>query len=476
MVLQRQIPARPAGRGGEATSGTDVAGDSRADAFSAALTQEKRSAASERDQVDEPQETATEEDAELADGQPQADAGGSDEILNLLSGLMSSAAYSRDAKLGNGAPSAEAEVTGPDTTASEDATAMDDVAVPAANGRAAPRKVAGATGKDTPESAAPTLHDAAGQKPAAEAAGGLAKPVAVEAPAEGKPAPAAIGAQVSAAATAIAGQGAPQTKSATQPQDRHKDAAAAKDVLQALGMDRDAKQAETDIIKPRPRGANAGRQDPAADTRMDEIIGNKGGKVEVIETRRFMPAQNMSANAQLVTRSLAELGATAMAAQRAAPLQTTALAAAQSATQPAGQTLHTLKLQLNPASLGSVTAELRLSGDDLTVEIKVQTAEAYRHIKEDNQAILKALRAQGFGVEQISVQHVVGSERAGNQTAQQGFQGGQQNTGSGDAQSSGRESGRNSTGQQGSGTQGGQAHEQSSYAGSGAGRADGVYL
>ena len=192
----------------------------------------------------------------------------------------------------------------------------------------------------------------------------------------------------------------------------------------------------------------------------------------MIESRRFMPAQAMSANAQLLTRSLVDAGNTALSAQRAAPPQPIA----QTGPQQAGQTLHTLKLQLNPVSLGAVTAVLKLSGDDLSVEIKVQTAEAYRQIKQDNESIVKALRGQGFGVEQITVQHVAGTDRASSQTPQQGFQPGQQGAGSSDTQSSGRESGRNNASQQGSGSQGGQGHEQSSYAGSGTGRTDGVYL
>jgi hypothetical protein len=139
--------------------------------------------------------------------------------------------------------------------------------------------------------------------------------------------------------------------------------------------------------------------------------------------------------------------------------------------------LHTLKLQLNPASLGSVTAVLKLSGEELTVDIKVQTAEAYRQLSDDNQAILKALRAQGFGVEQISIQHVVGPDRSANQAQQQaGQQNSFQGPGSGDAQASGREAGgqggRNQFGSQHEG----QGHDQKPFSSPDARRSDGVYL
>ena len=103
MVLQRQVPARPVAKAGEGFAGDDAAGDGRSDAFSAALSQEKRSA------VAEPQDKRTvaaqsgkvasdeETDADTETGEPddqlESGSGQSDEVLNLLSGLMSSAAF-----------------------------------------------------------------------------------------------------------------------------------------------------------------------------------------------------------------------------------------------------------------------------------------------------------------------------------------------------------------------------------------------
>jgi chemotaxis protein MotD len=283
---------------------------------------------------------------------------------------------------------------------------------------------------------------------------------------------AATGAAAAAAAQAVVQPGL-KAPAADTGAERQKDQTSVREVMRALGIEGSAQQpTDAEAGKRDLRSGNGGRQRDVADRRLDDAMGAKGGKVEVVESRKFMPAQNMSANGQLLTRTLAEVGSTAIAAQKAAPAQQLA----QTGLPQPGQTLHTLKLQLNPASLGSVTAVLKLTGDDLSVEIKVQTAEAYRQIKEDNQSMLKALRAQGFGVEQISVQHVAGPDRTSSQTPQQGFQASQQGTGSNDAQSSGRESGRNNAGQQGAGNQGGQAHEQASYSGPGTGRTDGVYL
>lgn len=496
MVLQRQVPARPVAKAGEGFTGADAAGDGRSDAFSAALSNEKRSAAAEpqdkrtvvadSDQVGSGEETDAGTDSGEPDDLISSGPGQSDEVLNLLSGLMSSAAYSDDVDLGKTAQGeqvvADAGEMAAGADAAEEAPAgkpdaavmikpgkpgSDDSSVASANaaGAKAARPQAGA--EAVAANASPTITDA--QK----AAPGQASTVqpGQHASADAGSATAAPATLASAAAAALTGQGtqAPAKASTTESgSDRQKDQAAIREVMRALGMEGEARPADDAGI----RGRNAGRQGDASERNGDEPASLKGGKVEVIESRRFMPAQTMSANAQLVTRSLVDAGTTALSAQRTAPAQPVA----QTGPQQAGQTLHTLKLQLNPVSLGSVTAVLKLSGEDLSVEIKVQTAEAYRQIKQDNESIIKALRGQGFGVEQITVQHVAGPDRASSQTAQQGFQPSQQGPGSSDAQSSGSESGRNNAGRQGTGSQGGQGHEQSSYAGSGAGRTDGVYL
>ena len=509
MVLQRQVPARPVAKAGEGFTGADAAGDGRSDAFSAALSHEKRSAAAEphdkravaadSDNLGSGEETHAGTDTGEPDDLISSGSGQSDEVLNLLSGLMSSAAYSDDADLGKIAQgeqvpaevAADAEEMAAGADAVEEAPAgkpdaavvikpakagSDDSNVASANAAGAkvapvrPQAGAETTAANMPQQAVDAQKAAAAQAGAAQAS---AVQPGQHASADARSATAAPATLTSAAAAAAAltGQGtqAPAKASTTESgSDRQKDQTAIREVMRALGMEGETRPADDARI----RGRNAGRQGDAAERNSDESASLKGGKVEVIESRRFMPAQTMSANAQLLTRSLVDAGTTALSAQRTTPAQPLA----QTGPQQAGQTLHTLKLQLNPASLGSVTAVLKLSGEDLSVEIKVQTAEAYRQIKQDNESIIKALRGQGFGVEQITVQHVAGPDRASSQTAQQGFQPSQQGPGSSDAQSSGSESGRNNAGRQGTGSQGEQGHEQSSYAGSGAGRTDGVYL
>lgn len=508
MVLQRQVPARPAAKAGDGFTAGDTAGGNRSDAFSAALSQEKRSSTAEQEKAQSVSQSDIDNQSADTDGQEQTKTVQSDEILNLLSGLKSSASYAGDAELGNTgavdelaleAQAAEHEKISPET---EDALAEEDAELTDAINEAKAKPELDANGTATvaaanaagmvsaaivsPAPASPVATDknmeaqtrqaASGQVPDPallnKAEGGAGK-VAADAKAIATPAQAASAS--ASAATGLAGQAAqlqPRTSEPSSRTDAQKDPSAVREAMRALGVGGEAGAVNVDAAKTQARNRNAGRQDGADDRRIDDLAGKKDGKVEVIESRRFMPAQNLSANAQMLTRSLAEASNNALAAQRAAPVQ----ALAQTGAPQAGQTLHTLKLQLNPVSLGSITAVLKLSGEDLSVEIKVQTAEAYRQISDDNQSILKALRGQGFGVENISVQHVVGTDRASGQPAQPGFQSSQQGPGSNDAQSFSRDGERNSAGQQQSGSRGGQGHEQGSYTGSGAGRTDGVYL
>lgn len=490
MVLQRQVPARPAAKAGDGFAAGDTAGGNRSDAFSAALSQEKRGSTAERETAPSVNPVGIDEEASAVDQQEPAAAGQSDEIMALLSGLKSSAAYTDEAELGNSgsaeepAPEAalpvQSEVEAEDGSGLSEAVEKAEGAAPALQPGSAPStaELADTVPVDKASAGAATNDKTMGseprQIPAAQVPGtvpGNGSERAGNQPQNDARAT-STPAQVASATAGLAAQPQPRAPEPSSRTDTQKDSSAVKEAMRALGVGGEAGAVNVDAAKTQARDRNAGRQDGADDRRIDDLASKKDGKVEVIESRRFMPAQNLSANAQMLTRSLAEASSNALAAQRSAPVQ----ALAQTGAPQAGQTLHTLKLQLNPVSLGSITAVLKLSGEDLSVEIKVQTAEAYRQISDDNQSILKALRGQGFGVEQISVQHVVGNDRVSGQPAQPGFQSSQQGAGSNDAQTFSQDGERNSAGQQQSGSRGGQSHEQSSYAGSGAGRTDGVYL
>jgi chemotaxis protein MotD len=73
---------------------------------------------------------------------------------------------------------------------------------------------------------------------------------------------------------------------------------------------------------------------------------------------------------------------------------------AQSAVAPA----HSLKVQLRPAELGMVTASLRLSGDQLTIELQVESVEAQQRLSADSDTIVKSLRALGLEVDRVTIQ------------------------------------------------------------------------
>src|SRR5690606_21991603 len=65
--------------------------------------------------------------------------------------------------------------------------------------------------------------------------------------------------------------------------------------------------------------------------------------------------------------------------------------------------VNTLRIQLNPAELGVVTARLTATGQQLEVEIQVETVEARQKLNADSETILKALRSIGYDVERVTI-------------------------------------------------------------------------
>ena len=104
-----------------------------------------------------------------------------------------------------------------------------------------------------------------------------------------------------------------------------------------------------------------------------------------------------------------EPNATALAtAIKADPTWTEALQAAQgSDLGTLGNTVtevNTLKLQMNPENLGNMVASLKLKGEELTVELRVDSVEAYQQLSADHDDIVKALQDQGFTIDKVTVQ------------------------------------------------------------------------
>lgn len=121
-----------------------------------------------------------------------------------------------------------------------------------------------------------------------------------------------------------------------------------------------------------------------------------------------------------------------------------------------GGVVQSLRIQLNPAELGMVTARLTAHGQQLSVEIQAETADARQKLTNDSDAILKALRSVGYDVETVTIHHSAPAPASANvqagTTGRDGFQPNQQPQSEGDArEQSDRGSPRGSNGE-------GQAH------------------
>ena len=118
--------------------------------------------------------------------------------------------------------------------------------------------------------------------------------------------------------------------------------------------------------------------------------------VTVLEARRYLGLA-LNENATSVTSAIARDSGWAEA------LQSSAATTKPEAWSQAGKTLNTLKIQMHPVDLGMVTATLRLKDDELQVDLKVETGEAFRQLSDDQSELVKALRAQGFAVDQVNI-------------------------------------------------------------------------
>lgn len=143
----------------------------------------------------------------------------------------------------------------------------------------------------------------------------------------------------------------------------------------------------------------------------------KAENVTVLEARRYLGI-SMNSNASAV--------ADAIVGEAGIPsLQPSAALAQPGAWTQAGKTLNTLKIQLHPIELGLVTATLRLKDDELQVELKVETGEAFRQLRDDQSEMVKALRAQGFSVDQVNIVFNSGGDTPSGGGAQTQAQAGQ---------------------------------------------------
>jgi chemotaxis protein MotD len=188
--------------------------------------------------------------------------------------------------------------------------------------------------------------------------------------------------------------------------------------------------------------------------------GGQAETVNVLDSRRFL---GLAPNASALTSALSGDSEWVSAMQSSSSAQNVA---AQNTT---GGVVNTLKLQMTPHDLGSVTAMLRLQGEQLNVHLTVETRAAYRQLSDDSGGILDALRSQGFAVDQvtISIAPTADSDAASNQ------QNGQQASAQGEKQGGADRGQENASGRQFSQQAAGNGNEgvQENQAGSASGGA-----
>lgn len=164
-----------------------------------------------------------------------------------------------------------------------------------------------------------------------------------------------------------------------------------------------------------PRAANTGPQAGRGDPHGPEE--NHLAKVKVVSAQSApapVSAHLPSPTATALARAIhTGMGSGTSAAHAA-------VAAAQQ--QPAPVAVHTLNIQLRPEALGTVTARLHLSGDNLRVDLQVDNADAHHRLKADSDVIVKSLRALGYDVDRVTIQAPAPSQPAtsGQNAASQG--------------------------------------------------------
>jgi len=207
------------------------------------------------------------------------------------------------------------------------------------------------------------------------------------------------------------------------------------------------KQAETDTNtlfrfskadgSEKPVDLRFGTSDKSTDTPASaQATMNKIENVVVLEARRYLALAPESNAFNLVSNIVGDKElSTAMTSSIIDPSKSTATS----------KVVNTLKLQMNPHDLGTVTATLRLRGEELSVAITVQNSAAYNHMTSDQDKMIDALRAQGFAVDQVTVQ-LVSADRSSfqDQQGQSSNQGQQQQPRDGAAAQQGRQQGNGS--------------------------------
>jgi chemotaxis protein MotD len=129
-----------------------------------------------------------------------------------------------------------------------------------------------------------------------------------------------------------------------------------------------------------------------------DASGGKNDIVTVLDARRYLGfSTDTTANAGANAGALAT-------AMRGDTSWAQAIQNAKHGGEATATVVNTLKLQMSPEHLGNMTASLRLKGEELSVEVRVETMDAYRQLSGDQDGIVKALQKHGFAIDQVTVQ------------------------------------------------------------------------
>lgn len=164
---------------------------------------------------------------------------------------------------------------------------------------------------------------------------------------------------------------------------------------------------------------------------LSDTAGESKGKaapienISIVESRRFLGLAPSSNSTSLVAAMTGDTGWSSAMHSRAVGADAVVGGAA------TGSAVQMLKLQMTPHDLGTVTATLRLIGEELHVHLTVETRAAYRQLSEDSRGMLDALKAHGFSVDQVTI-NISSTADAEQQKGQQNAATGQQMAGSGE--------------------------------------------
>ena len=158
---------------------------------------------------------------------------------------------------------------------------------------------------------------------------------------------------------------------------------------------------ETDAATPqgwRPTAAQKTAQTAQSTASVNQAKpSSAAGRMDIVSQQSFpAPAQNPISQ---TASALVEAIASGNGVQQAFSSASVASQTANSVAVPT----HVLKIELHPSELGMVTASLRLSGEQLSIEMKPQTHEAYHRLTADSDAIVKSLRGLGFDVDHVTI-------------------------------------------------------------------------